>query len=72
MSFERYIEVMEAQNAAAERGEDPIACLASFGLSPADFGNVGMFWSKKTQQEMTKYYHLQIEYSAKYAAKYRR
>ncbi len=72
MSYERYIEVQEAQSAAAERGEDPIACLAAFGLTPADFGNVGMFWAKKSQQEAQKYYNLFNEYSAKYSAKYRR
>jgi len=71
MPYERYIEVMEAMGAASDRGEDPNACLASFGLSAADFGNVGMFWSKKSQQEMTKYHALYIEYSAKYSAKYR-
>jgi hypothetical protein len=72
MSFERYVEVQEAMGAAADRGEDPNACLASFGLSGADFGNVGMFWSKKMQQEATKYHQLFVDYSAKYSAKYRR
>src|SRR5262249_45416668 len=72
MSFERYVEVQEAMGAASERGEDPNACLASFGLSAADFGNVGMFWSKKMQQEAMKYHQLFIDYSAKYSAKYRR
>jgi hypothetical protein len=71
MSYERYIEVMEAQSAAADRGEDPSALLASFGLKPADFGNIGMYWSKRTQQEMTKYRQLYVEYSARYSAKYR-
>jgi hypothetical protein len=72
MSFERYVEVQEAMGAASERGEDPNACLASFGLSAADFGNVGMFWSKKMQQEAMKYHQLFVDYSAKYSAKYRR
>ena len=71
MPFERYIEVEEAMSAASDRGEDPIACLTAFGLSAADFGNIGMFWSKKSQQEAMTYYHLRMEYSEKYRAKYR-
>jgi hypothetical protein len=72
MPFERWVECMEAQNAAAERGEDAAAVIASFGLSVMDWSNASMFWSKKQQQEATKYYNLYIELSAKYAAKYRR
>lgn len=72
MPFERWVEVMEAQNAAAERGEDAAAVLRQFGLSVMDFSNASMFWSKKQQQEAMKYYELYNQYSAKYAAKYRR
>lgn len=71
ISFERYVEVQEAMGAAADRGEDPNASLASFGLSAADFGNIGMYWSKRMQQEMTKYHQLFTQYSDKYRAKYR-
>jgi hypothetical protein len=69
-SYEKYVEIMEAQNAAYQRGEDAAACLATFGFSVVDWSNVGMFWSKKTQQEAMKYHELFIQYSAKYQAKY--
>jgi hypothetical protein len=68
--FETYVEIMEAQNAAAAKGEDAAAVLSSFGMSPLDWSNVGMYWSKKQQQEATKYHQLFIEYSAKYQGKY--
>lgn len=71
MSFERWVEAQEAMSAASDRGDDPSAALAAFGLTPADFGNVGAFWSKKLQQEMTKYHQLYTQYSDKYRAKYR-
>jgi hypothetical protein len=69
--FETYVEVMEAQSAASDRGEDVNAVLGSFGLSILDWSNIGMYWSKRQQQEATKYYELFNEYSAKYSAKYR-
>jgi len=70
IAFERYVEIMEAQGAAADRGEDASACLASFGISAMDWSNIGMFWSKKIQQEATKYHVLYSQYSAKYSAQY--
>ncbi len=70
VSFERFVELTEAQAAAATRGEDPIALLASFGLTPIDWSNIGQYWAKKQQQEATKYYELYNQYSATYAAKY--
>lgn len=70
ISFERYIEIQEAMGAASNRGEDPNALLASFKMSPMDWGNCGMYWNKKMSQEATKYHRLFTEYSAKYSAKY--
>lgn len=70
VSFEVFVEVQEAQSAAAERGEDAIAVLASFGMQPVDWSNIGMYWNKRMAQEATKYHQLYSEYSAKYAAKY--
>ena len=71
VSFERYVEIMEAQSAASDRGQDVNEVLASFGISVLDWSNIGMFWSKKQQQEAMKYHKLFTEYSAKYSAKYR-
>ncbi len=68
--FEKFVEVTIAQSAGAERGEDPSAVLGSFGMSPVDFSNIGMYWNKRMSQEATKYHQLFTEYSAKYEAKY--
>ncbi len=68
--FELFVEISEAQSAAGQRGEDASAVLASFGMSPLDWSNVGMYWNKRLAQEATKYHQLYTEYSAKYQAKY--
>lgn len=70
--FERFVEIQVAMGAAADRGEDANALLASFGISALDWSNIGMFWSKKMQQEATTYHQLYTQYSAKYEARYRR
>ena len=68
--FERFVEIQEAMSAASDRGEDPNACLAEFGVSAMDFGQIGMYWNKRMAQEATKYHQLFTEYSEKYKAKY--
>jgi len=68
--FETYVQIMVAQNAAAQRGEDVGAALAQFGMTPLDWSNVGAYWSKRTQQEAMKYHQLMIEYTAKYEGMY--
>lgn len=70
--FEKWIEVTEAQNAAAEQGKDPVAVLASFGLTPAEWGVGGCWWGQKFSSEaiarMAEYNELSEKYRAKYAA----
>jgi hypothetical protein len=68
--FERFVEIQEAMGAAANRGHDATAVLAHFGLSPLDWGNVGMYWNKRMQQEATRYYELFTQYSEFYRARY--
>jgi hypothetical protein len=70
LPFERYVEILEATSAAHQRGQDANDVLSSFGLSALDWSNIGMYWSKKTQQEAAKYHRLMGEYSDKYKAKY--
>lgn len=70
MPFERYCEIEAAMGCASERGEDVNQLLASFGLSALDWGQLGMFWSKKMQQDAMGYHQLYTEYSAKYKALY--
>lgn len=43
--FERWIEITVAQQAGSQRGEDPAAVLARFGISSADWGTIGGWWS---------------------------
>lgn len=68
--FERFVQIQEAMGAAANRGEDANAVLAAFGMSPLDWGNVGMYWSKRMQQEATKYHQLYVQYSEHYRQAY--
>jgi hypothetical protein len=68
--FELFVEVQEAMGAGARRGYDANAVLAHFGLSALDWSNAGMFWSKRMQQEMSRYHELFTQYSDLYRAKY--
>jgi hypothetical protein len=68
--FERFVEIQEAMSAGASRGYDANAVLAHFGMSALDWSNVGMFWSKRMQQEAMKYHQLYNQYSEMYRARY--
>jgi hypothetical protein len=68
--FERFVEIQEAMGAYASRGYDANAVLAHFGLSALDWSNVGMYWSKRMQQEASTYHQLFTHYSELYRAKY--
>ena len=68
--FERYCEIEAAMACAHERGEDVNVLLAQFGIKAAEWGMLGMFWSKKMQQDALGYHALYTEYSAKYRAQY--
>jgi hypothetical protein len=70
VSFERFIQVQEAMGAATQRGEDPNATLAQFGMTAADFGNLGAYWNKKMQSDAMTYHQQYSEFSAKYRAMY--
>jgi hypothetical protein len=70
ISFERFVEITTAQGAGAQRGYDASAVLAHFGMTVVDWSNVGMFWSKRIQQDPMKYHQLMTEYREFYEAKY--
>lgn len=70
MPFDRYCEIEAAMGCASDRGEDVNQLLASFGLNAVEWGQLGMFWSKKMQQDAMGYHRLYTEYSAKYKAQY--
>ena len=70
MPFERYCEIEAAMGCASDRGEDVNQLLASFGLNAVEWGQLGLFWSKKMQQDAMGYHRLYTQYSAKYKAQY--
>lgn len=60
--FEKFVEISEALRFG--HGLD------TFGMSPADWSNIGMYWNKKLSQEASKYHQLYTQYGATYEAKY--
>jgi hypothetical protein len=68
--FERYVEIEQAMGAYTDRGHDPNAVLAHFGLSVLDWSNIGLYWNKRVQQEAMTYAELYDHYSELYRAKY--
>ena len=74
--FERWVEIEVAQSAGAEQGQDPIEILQSFGMTPADWGNVSAWWSQYLNRHMMennqelfhRYSQLQEHYRAQYGA----
>lgn len=70
VSYEKYIEIMVAQDAAGRQGKDPVEALKQFGLTVLDWSNIGMYWSKKWQQNAEHYHALDTQYRPIYEAKY--
>jgi hypothetical protein len=64
--FERFVEITEALRA----GGEPTAVLATFGLRPVDWSNIGMFWNRKLTENPTYYHQLFNQLSPRFAAKY--
>jgi len=71
ISMERWIEITEAQSAAAKRGLEASAVLSSYGMTPADWGVAGGWWSQhftaNAMKLMPEYNRLQQKYKAKFA-----
>lgn len=70
VSYERYVEIMVAQDAASRQGKDATEALAELGLTVMDWSNIGMYWSKKWQQNAQYYHELDTKYRPIYEAKY--
>jgi hypothetical protein len=74
--LERFVEIEQAQSAAAEQGRDPSEVLASFGMTPADWGTVGGWWGQYIARHamenngelFNRYSELQQQYAAQYGA----
>ncbi len=75
ISFERWIEITEAQSAAASHGLDAATVLKSYGLTPADWGTAGGWWSQKFNANAMKligqYNELSTKFKAKFAGGFR-
>lgn len=71
VSFEKWIEITEAQSAGANQGLDAAAVLKSYNLTPAEWGTIGMWWGQKfnanAMKLMNDYNRLSDVYRAKFA-----
>jgi hypothetical protein len=71
ISFDRWIEIGEAQSAGARQGLDAAAVLKSYKLTPAEWGTVGGWWSQKFNANAMKmiadYNRISEKYREKFA-----
>lgn len=74
--LERYVEIEQAQACGVAQGKDAAAILASFGMTPMSWGQVGGWWSQYISQNAMRndgalhrrYSELQAKYEAQYKA----
>lgn len=70
--MEKWIEITEAQSAASRQGLDAATVLASYGMTPADWGVGGGWWSQhftaNAMKLMPEYNRLQEKYKEKFAS----
>ncbi|RPI16095.1 MAG: hypothetical protein EHM58_12690 [Ignavibacteriae bacterium] len=67
--FEKYIEVMVAQDVLGKQGRDAQDVLKDFGLTVADYSNISSYWSGKMMTDFSlamKMSQLDAEYRKKY------
>ena len=75
MPFERYVEIMEAQNALTAQGQDAQAVLKKLGITVMDWSNLGAWFSayindnalRNDNAVLNEFNRLQAKYKAKYA-----
>jgi len=75
ISLERYVEIMEAQNALTAQGQDAQAVLKKLGLTVMDWSNLGAWFSayindnamRNNSALLNEYNRLTEKYKAKYA-----
>lgn len=69
--MERWIEITEAQSAASQQGIDASTVLKSYGMTPADWGTAGGWWSQhfnaNAMKLLPEYNRLSDMYKAKFA-----
>lgn len=67
--FEKYIEVMVAQDVLGKQGRDAQDILKDFGLTVSDYSNISSYWSGKMMTDFSlamKMSQLDAEYRKKY------
>jgi len=67
--FEKYIEVMVAQDVLGNQGRDAQDVLKDFGLTVADYSNISSYWSGKMMSDFSlaaKMAQLDAEFRKKY------
>ncbi len=69
--YEKYVEIMVAQDKLTSIGKDPQEILASFGLTVIDWSNASAYWSQEFNQNTEKYYQQYTEFTKKYEEKYK-
>lgn len=75
MPFERYVEIMEAQNALTKQGQDAQAVLKKLGITVMDWSNLGAWFSAYISENAMRndgavhkeFTRLSEKYKAKYA-----
>ena len=76
MPFDRYVEIMEAQNALTLQGQDPQAVLKKLGITVLDWSNLGAWFSAYINENALRndgavhkeFTRLSEMYKAKYAS----
>lgn len=76
MPFERYVEIMEAQNALTAQGQDAQAVLKKLGITVMDWSNLGAWFSAYISENALRndgavhkeFTRLSEKYKAKYAS----
>lgn len=69
--FEKYVEVMVAQDVLGKQGRDAQDVLKDFGLTVADYSNISSYWSGKMMTDFSlasKMMQLDAEFRQKYAS----
>jgi len=69
--YEKYMEIMVAQDKLTAIGRDPQEILSSFGLTVVDWSNASAFWSQKFNQNVEKYYEEHTRLTKKFEEKYK-
>ncbi|MBC8044876.1 MAG: hypothetical protein IAF08_15670 [Rhizobacter sp.] len=70
VSFERWVEISESQNAAVSQGIDPQTDLEKFGVSLNDWVNINSYWGQKYAVNAMAYMEDYTKFSDKYREKY--